>query len=1155
MSFTDPIATAVVVIEPVVIPSKFQAAAHLAANQFNRPFLGIGQKIGATLTSGLQKTIGPTLAKIALTAALNFHSILGSKLGQNLTSTFGKTFSGIKTGLGRLNSSFTTAFNGISTGAIAAAVTIGALILIVAKLTKSFAEMADGLHRMELGLSAVVSASDTANGSATTLISNIKEIGTSLGVSTTELGKNAQQLIALGMDVQQTTDILQTFALTGARIGATSAQMERALAGLSQIVSKGTLSMEELRRQILGNLPGGLNLARVFEIIAEQTGKTTAEIKKLQDQGKLSDDLAVPAIVQAMKELNEGVDILSIRMSSLGGLFAILRENFKLIIGESFKPFIDALVPSFQAFIDQVKSGTGPISKIREDIGRFGKVVGDVLRQAIEKVLPLVPMLFNVFVDFTEAFGPLIVDIIDMAATFVKFLIPALKYSAFQLNFFLNKIPIISTVFRAIVAGILTGGVFKAIGLFGRAVGSIGGFLGRIATPATKFAETLSRLAPAVAKITIVFVALKGPIEFVIGLLDTAIEKVGSVLGAIGRLPGIKQVTGVIGSIGGAIGGAFSDDNADKVGKVFEPIPKATKDLVNMSEIFSTVNDKLKSFIDDQDKLVEAQKAVTDAQKGLADAVKGERDARNDLTNSIEAEKEAKLDLVEINQDLLELEQERAELVADVARDLRDIAAAQRKLVDIGLQLLDIDQDRADTLEKIKELSTGPTADEIAEADNKIARATLNLNDAKKKQLDLWAELNEAQEEDLDLSGLTLDQLRTTLAGIRAQTAAQRSKKATSGRSEEDILRDLEDVQIDINGLQIDLNESIQDRLDLDDIVLNNQGEITRLTRHLVKLENDKADALDDQVVSQGELNALLLGETPRQEEIKKLDGEIATLKERQREAVEKIRDAGITVKDNEEKVRDASILIRDANNTIKQAKIDQRDLTDEILGDEEAINRNLIAQIGHRGTLLGQSGQQALLNLLGNPSNADLVAQERDPNSFISQILKLPHNNPLLQALRQLMASRFHGFASGGVIEGVQGKFGKVIRVGEYGRAEMVLPLQSGPNKVWQMLSQNLPRYPSLAGGVAAIAAQQGPLSSSAVHQAVSSAKRTYNKDDGPATRGQLKELINILREQRTEVHVEAPITIESKGSDELLARKVSRQVKKELLEELRGR
>lgn len=92
--------------------------------------------------------------------------------------------------------------------------------------------------------------------------------------------------------------------LTSTRaIGASPEQAKGALLALEQMISKGTISMEELRRQMGNAVPGA------FEIGARAMKMTTKELNDLVKSGKLASNVFVPRFIAQMeKELGGGFD-------------------------------------------------------------------------------------------------------------------------------------------------------------------------------------------------------------------------------------------------------------------------------------------------------------------------------------------------------------------------------------------------------------------------------------------------------------------------------------------------------------------------------------------------------------------------------------------------------------------------------------------------------------------------------------------------------------------------------------------------------------------------------------------------------------------------------------------------------------------------------
>jgi len=1153
MSFSGPeVAHAIVEIEPVLNTGAFQVAAEQAAANVDRILNQSAKRTAQRFESTFKNIkdgftfIGQAIASRLPASVTTAANAISSRLGQ--------AFGSVRGGIDALNSQFGSLFAAVSKGAAGAAIAVGALALIAIKITKSFATTADEFQRVEVAIRAVIDSTNTANGTADQLIARLRAVSAGLGFNSVALLQASQQFLTLGFSVDQTSTVLEEFTKAAARTGASSAQMDRAITGLTQIASKGSLQMEELRRQILGNLPGAISLRRVFEILGERLGVSVTEIQKLQQEGKITAADAIPAITQAMKELNDRVDVFAIRASSLSGIMGILRENFNQIVQTSFKPFIDALLPTLKTFFEQLKSGSGPISQVKKDIEDFGRVMGESLGEVLKTLVPLLPQVFHLFVTLTKALAPLVVETVKVTAALGRLLLPVFQFVAQAIDVLLNKIPILSPILRSITAAFLAGGVFRALETFGRALGSIGGFIGRIATPLSKLLKSLSNIAPTVAKVILSVSLFRNILEKIFDILGAVADKIDGFFARLSQLPVIRSIIGGLQDLDVAIRGAGSA--ADEAGPKFADafgltaIKNRIQDAAELTDVLGGLNDAFTAVIDNQDKLIEAQKNVNDAEKNLikarGDIVKANEDrveANNRLTEAHDRLKEA-------TSELTKLEEKRLILINDTARDIRELEDAQDDLAKIGIRLLDIDAERRDVLEKIAELQKPATQEEIATADTKIERAKLALNKAIREENDLLKELNKEQQQGVDLTGLTLDQLRTRLADIRASLAAQRAVKKTA-QDEVSIEEKRTDARLNVVEAQQALNELIQKRQELDLRVIQNQTEIAELTRKIQTIDIDRRNILRNQVDAQTALNALRSGETTRAREILTVDDQITRAKREQKTATDEVNKAQQAIKTAQDQIRVAVLDVRNAELEVRNAKNEQRLTNAQILGGEREINAALRERLGINAQLVSQtpdllaaSIQRALPVIFAN--NAALPFIQNNP-AFAKQVADLILNNP--NKLRDLFRSLgVSGFAEGGMITSPT-----MAMMGERFKHEMVLPLTK-PDRVWQLLAQNLPRYPG-----ALRAAQEAVGSTTTIPglaKAVSSGRKVQNRGDGPATFDQIQELINLLKNQKAEVHVEAPINITANTSNEdRLVRRISRQVERNVLDQINRR
>lgn len=120
-------------------------------------------------------------------------------------------------------------------------------------------------------------------------------------------------------------DLFASVAKAGATLGLTTAETSRAVMALSQMASKGVVSMEELRQQLGESLPGALSLA------AKGLGLTEAELIKLVESGGLAARDLFPALAQSLKTMAGENDTLTATWerlkNAMAGAFAGMGDS------------------------------------------------------------------------------------------------------------------------------------------------------------------------------------------------------------------------------------------------------------------------------------------------------------------------------------------------------------------------------------------------------------------------------------------------------------------------------------------------------------------------------------------------------------------------------------------------------------------------------------------------------------------------------------------------------------------------------------------------------------------------------------------------------------------------------------------------------------
>ena len=176
----------------------------------------------------------------------------------------------------------------------------GALTATVAVAAQAFRPLLNAtiqLEQMRRALTTVTGSS----AEAARQIEFVRDVSQRAGQSVSATGESFSKFAAsavgagLSMDVVQRT--FSAVALASGNLGLSSDQAKRALEALSQMASKGTVSMEELRQQLGDALPG------VLSSLARELGLTEQQLIKLVESGGLLASEALPALASGLASL------------------------------------------------------------------------------------------------------------------------------------------------------------------------------------------------------------------------------------------------------------------------------------------------------------------------------------------------------------------------------------------------------------------------------------------------------------------------------------------------------------------------------------------------------------------------------------------------------------------------------------------------------------------------------------------------------------------------------------------------------------------------------------------------------------------------------------------------------------------------------------
>ncbi len=170
-------------------------------------------------------------------------------------------------------------------------------LLISGWSTQQFIQAAADMEKMQAGLQAV--SGDAAL--AKEQMDFVRQMATRAGVDVVAAGQAFLGLAAAtkgtAVEGEPARQVFEAVTTAMAKAGKSSAETQNALLALSQMASKGTVSMEELRQQLGEALPGALQAA------ASGLGITTQDLIKLVESGQIAAEDLFPALTKGLNEL------------------------------------------------------------------------------------------------------------------------------------------------------------------------------------------------------------------------------------------------------------------------------------------------------------------------------------------------------------------------------------------------------------------------------------------------------------------------------------------------------------------------------------------------------------------------------------------------------------------------------------------------------------------------------------------------------------------------------------------------------------------------------------------------------------------------------------------------------------------------------------
>ncbi len=186
------------------------------------------------------------------------------------------------------------------------------------------------------------------------------------------LAKGSQLLQGVGIKAEKVIPLISNVGNALAAAGKNQEAVDRTLLALSQISGKGKLAGQEIN-QLAEN---GIAAVR---IVAEATGKSQAQIRKLSEEGRITSDLFFESLDRFIKNNNLG-DAMVKQSRTFNGALSNIKDSLLITSSKAFEPLFQKVSTFAVDLADK-------LNKNKKGMEGVGEIIGDALVRGIGAAL------------------------------------------------------------------------------------------------------------------------------------------------------------------------------------------------------------------------------------------------------------------------------------------------------------------------------------------------------------------------------------------------------------------------------------------------------------------------------------------------------------------------------------------------------------------------------------------------------------------------------------------------------------------------------------------------------------------------------------------------------------------------------------------------
>jgi tape measure domain-containing protein len=280
------------------------------------------------------------------------------------TTEFDASLSKLKTSTKNATSSMQSSFGGLTgtfaaVGAAAGVISVG--LYKAYEAISSFAEASMELMRVSRAMMSLGSSASEAAAS----IAFLRQTSSDLSVDFNSLTRNYISLAAAfkqsNMSLADAENLMLNVSTAAKALSLSSDTTSRAFQALQQMVSKGKVSMEELRGQLGEALPGAMGIA------AKAYGVNTQELGKMVEKGLDASDFVKRFSAQLNIEYGDALKNTSQTTEDAANRMGNAWSNLKAWMAESTNGILTTMRNAAAAMMDFI-SGGNEMQRLQKDI-------------------------------------------------------------------------------------------------------------------------------------------------------------------------------------------------------------------------------------------------------------------------------------------------------------------------------------------------------------------------------------------------------------------------------------------------------------------------------------------------------------------------------------------------------------------------------------------------------------------------------------------------------------------------------------------------------------------------------------------------------------------------------------------------------------------